>query len=251
MRWVGKCLIGIVGFAIAIVLIGAAYQAIATAIDESRYPPSGQLVDIGGYRLHLHCTGEGSPTVVLDAMGFGWSTHWSMVQPEIAKLTRVCSYDRAGYGWSDEGPMPRTAQQVATELHTLLERAKVPGPYVLVGHSFSGYTVRVFRHAYPNEVLGIVLVDAGADGNDLRPVDPKAQEKFKRAMAMARVAANLGTVRVVANMDKLPYLPKRQMAEVPEEVRPLLRAGLARTSFMRTFAGEYESLPTTREQALA
>ena len=101
-------------------------------------PAPGRLVDIGGMRLHLSCAGEGGPTVVLEAALGASSISWSLVQPGLARLTRVCSYDRAGFGWSDRGPMPRTARRIASELHTLLERARVPAPYLLVGHSFGG-----------------------------------------------------------------------------------------------------------------
>jgi pimeloyl-ACP methyl ester carboxylesterase len=108
-------------------------------------------VDIGGYLLKINCTGNRSPTVILEAGLGDVSIEWSRVQPEIAKFARVCSYDRAGYASSDAGPMPRTSVQIAKELHT---------PYLLVGHSFGGYNVRVFNGNYPGEVTGIVLVDS-------------------------------------------------------------------------------------------
>src|SRR3712207_9386654 len=97
---------------------------------------SGQMVDVGGYHLHINCVGTGSPTVVIDAGLGDWSASWSSgVQPEAARSTRVCAYDRAGMGWSERGPLPRTAERFAEELHTLLRNANISGPYVLVGHS--------------------------------------------------------------------------------------------------------------------
>ena len=123
-------------------------------------PAPGQLVDVGGYNMHINCTGEGGPTVILES---GWvesSSTWLLIQPKIAKTTRVCSYDRAGYGWSDPSPHPRTANWMADELHTLLVNANVQGPYVLVGHSLGGMLVRVYAHTYPDEVVGMVLVDS-------------------------------------------------------------------------------------------
>ena len=111
-------------------------------------------------RLHINCTGEGSPTVVIDAGLGDWSTSWGLVQPEVAKTTRVCTYDRAGMGWSEPGPLPRDAHQIADELHTLLQNANIPGPYVMVGHSFGGLPVQVFVHDYPAEVAGVVLIES-------------------------------------------------------------------------------------------
>src|SRR5215212_8961641 len=121
------------------------------------YPAPGRLVDIGGWRLHLNCTGEAKPTqptVILEAGMGDFSVEWSLVQPDVAKLARVCSYDRAGDGWSDIGPQPRTMRQIVYELHTLLDKADVRPPYVLVGHSFGGWLVRLYTATYPSEVTG-------------------------------------------------------------------------------------------------
>jgi pimeloyl-ACP methyl ester carboxylesterase len=144
-------------------LVGFIYNTIASQSDLQRYPPPGKLIDMGGFKLHLYCTGErvaDLPTVILEAGSGSASPDWGLVQPEIARVTRVCSYDRAGYGWSDQGPLPRTSQGFANELHTLLTKGGEEGPYVLVGHSFGGHTVRLFAHLYPQEVVGVVLVDA-------------------------------------------------------------------------------------------
>jgi pimeloyl-ACP methyl ester carboxylesterase len=155
--WLG----GIVVALLALTLLGAGYESWAEAAGARANPPVSQLVDVGGYRLHLTCVGTGSPTVVIE---YGWgdsSASWSKaVLPEVARTTRVCTYDRAGTGLSEAGPMPRTAARFAQELHTLLQRAEIPGPYVLVGHSLGGATVRVFAHAYAADVAGVVLVDS-------------------------------------------------------------------------------------------
>ena len=145
---------------VLLALAGASYQAIESRLDARRFPETGRLVDVGGYRLMLNCIGDGSPTVVLEA-GFGdLSVEWKSVQQQIAKFSRVCSYDRAGYGGSDAGPLPRTSLQIARELHTLLKNAGEKTPYILVGASFGGYNVRVFNGLYRDEVTGIVLADA-------------------------------------------------------------------------------------------
>lgn len=128
-------------------------------------PPPGQLVDVGGWRLHLNCTGAaraGQPTVILEPGIGDFSVEWALVQPVVAKFARVCSYDRAGDGWSDWGPHPRTFRQIIYELHTLLDKAGVKPPLVLVGQSYGGWLVQLYTFTYPSEVAGIVFVDAGA-----------------------------------------------------------------------------------------
>ncbi|MBV8858050.1 MAG: alpha/beta hydrolase [Acidobacteria bacterium] len=123
------------------------------------YPPPGRLVDAGGHLLHLNCTGKGGPTVVVENGSGDFSFVWSLVQPSVARFTRICTYDRAGYAWSEPGPDPRTFQQITTELHTALRNAKVKPPYVLVGQSYGGFPARAFARYYPKEVVGMVLVD--------------------------------------------------------------------------------------------
>src|SRR4051812_26628883 len=160
-RRIGRTLIGLLGVTVVLGLLGAAYESVSEAADARAYPPPGQMVDVGGYRLHINCVGAGSPTVVIEAGQGDSSVSWSSwVQPRVATTTRVCTYDRAGMGYSDPGPLPRTAERFAQELHTLLLRADEPGPYVLVGHSLGGLTVRIFAHEYPADVLGVVLVDS-------------------------------------------------------------------------------------------
>src|SRR5436309_2062325 len=131
------------------------------------YARPGQLVDAGGFRLNLNCMGSGSPTVVFDSGWGDWAPAWSKVQPEIAKWTRACSYDRAGTGFSDLGPMPRTSVRIAEELRNALHHAGMPGPYILVGSAFGGDNVRTFADMYMDEVAGMVLDDA--DPDDLEP----------------------------------------------------------------------------------
>ncbi len=145
-------------------ILGLAFQA-----QEGSAPPlspPGKLIDIGGWRLHLNCTGTRgaqAPLVILEPGIGDFSVEWSLVQPEVAKTARVCSYDRAGDGWSEIGPHPRTFKQIGYELHTLLDRAGERPPYVMVGQSYGGWLVRTYRTSYPSEVAGIILVDAGED----------------------------------------------------------------------------------------
>jgi pimeloyl-ACP methyl ester carboxylesterase len=154
--WLGGTVVAL----LVLLIMGVVYERLSEAADARAYPPPGKMVDVGGYRLHLNCAGSGSPTVVIDA-GYGdWSASWGWVQSGVAKTTHICTYDRAGMGWSEASPSPRTAREFAKELHTLLTNANEPGPYVLVGHSMGGNTVRVYAHDYPAEVSGLVLIDA-------------------------------------------------------------------------------------------
>ena len=196
LLWLGASLAVLLG----LLLAGYIFEPGAEASDAKAYPPPGELVDVGGYRLHINCTGSGSPIVVIDAGWGDWSTAWGFVQPEVAKTTRVCTYDRAGTGWSDAGPLPRDATQYAKELHTLLQNAHIPGPYLLAGHSLGGLPVRVFAGMYPSEVAGVVLIDSmtpqqftqAAAAGKSQP-DPQS-----RPLSLPAMLARLGIVRVLA-----------------------------------------------------
>ena len=151
---------------VALVCSAAVGNAQSTGDASPPFPPPGRLVDVGGWRLHLNCTGTpvgSKPTVILEAGLGDFSVEWSLVQPGVASFARVCSYDRAGDGWSELGPHPRTMHQIVYELHTLLDKAGERPPYVLVGHSYGGWLVRLYQSLYPSEVTGMVLMEAGAD----------------------------------------------------------------------------------------
>ncbi len=159
---------------------GFGYETIARGGDADRYPPPGRLLDVGGHRLHLYCTGSGGPTVILEA-GLGESgASWADVQSRVAAHNRVCVYDRAGYAWSEEGPGPRTADRAAGELRTLLAAAGEAGPYVLVGHSYGAVVVRMFAHHWPDLTAGLVLVDAmdESGAGELRVARPLLAAQF-------------------------------------------------------------------------
>jgi alpha/beta hydrolase fold len=155
-----KVALGLFSILLVVLLAGASYQFFSNRRDLRLHPPPGQMINIGGYRLHLDCTGQGLPTVVFDSGLSDDSITWYKVQPEIAKVTRSCSYDRAGLGWSDPSPLPRTSRVVAEELHRLLKTAKIEGPFILVGHSLGGLNIRMFAALYPGDTAGVVLVDS-------------------------------------------------------------------------------------------
>src|SRR5215218_9768448 len=158
--WIRRGLVWLVAGLLALAVIGAIYQVVATQIDQRTYSPPGEMVNVNGRLMHINCMGEGGPTVILEAANFGMSAHWVRVQQQLAQTTRVCSYDRAGMGWSERGPESRDAKQISSELHTLLKGADTEGPYVLVGHSYGGLYARMYAARYPKQVAGVVLVDS-------------------------------------------------------------------------------------------
>lgn len=174
LRVVHRVVVGAIALIVVLLIAGSIYQRIVGNVPDGRYAPTGQSVDIGGRVLHVHCTGQGTPTVVLDAgLGLGAVT-WQHVQPALSAITRVCSYDRAGYGWSSAGPSPRTAARVTGDLHTLLERAGIQGPLVIAGHSLGGLFVRHYAAMYPADVAGMVLVDSTHEDQDKPPAAIRA-----------------------------------------------------------------------------
>jgi pimeloyl-ACP methyl ester carboxylesterase len=198
LRWLG----GIVAGLVILSLLGAVYESAAEAAGARTYPPPGQLLDVGGYRLHIYCMGAGSPTVVIDAGLGDWSTMWGSVQAEVAKTTQVCTYDRAGSGWSDSGPLPRDADQFAKELHTLLQKANLPGPFVLVGHSLGGLPVRVFTGDYPAEVAGVVLIESmfrGQDGHTSTEANTQVGGQT-RVFSLFPLLSRFGGVRILSKL---------------------------------------------------
>jgi pimeloyl-ACP methyl ester carboxylesterase len=188
------------------------------------------MIDVGGYRLHLNCTGTSSPTVVIESGWGDMSASWGWVQPEVAKTMRVCTYDRAGMGWSEVSPEPRTAREFALELHTLLAKANEPGPYVLVGHSLGGYTMQVYAHDYPAEVSGLVLIDS----QDLPASDNATPNPAPKpgGTSMPSLMARIGLVRLLGEpLGSLQNLPLKEqqafkaLSVTPRSVQTFLDEG--------------------------
>lgn len=226
LKWLGFLVV----LLCILIFFGIKYESFKESSDEKLYPPPGKLVNIGGYRLHLNCIGKGSPTVVVET---GWgdtSASWSWVQPEVAKYTRICTYDRAGMGWSESSPEPRTAKEFAKELHILLSKANETGPFVLVGHSLGGYTVRVYAHDYPKEVAGVVFVDpqnlSVSGKSSTSPAPKPATNSF--IMLIARtglfrlLAVPLGSVQDLPPKYKQAYTA---YAVIPRSVQTFIDEG--------------------------
>jgi pimeloyl-ACP methyl ester carboxylesterase len=185
----------------------------------AKYPAPGKLVDAGGYRLHINCQGQGSPTVVMEAGNGDFSLSWGRVQGEVAKFTRVCTYDRAGLGWSERSLQSRTAHNLVEGLHTLLARSGEP-PYVLVGHSLGGMLMRLYTHEHPDQVVGMVLVDSSHEEQLLR--NPEAIMRLQRRAdklmnGMLRLMQLVIATGVLALAPKL--FPRQMLSMVAEEDR--------------------------------
>jgi pimeloyl-ACP methyl ester carboxylesterase len=249
-RWllyVAVTLIGILGLA---AIVGESYESLTRAQEERRFQRWGELVDVGGYRLNLNCLGQGSPTVVLDS-GFGMpGAEWSLVQPDVAEFTRVCSYDRAGYGWSDQGPLPRSALQNSKELHVLLQNAGVAPPFLMVGHSLGGLNVRVYAHEYPAEVVGVVLVDASQESEferlpaEFGQFDKHQSRVLHRWQPFMPLLSHLGVTRLLLS-DQPPH------RGVPASIGEELRFLQLRSNAFDAMAGETDAMAETLSQVRA
>lgn len=216
LRWIGHGLkwlgIGI----IAVLVLGFVFQAVSVEFDKRGYLPPGQLVNVDGHLMHIYCTGEGSPTIVLEAGAYSYSTEWYWVQKQLSRTNRVCSYDRAGYGWSEPVPGSRDGLQLVHELHDMLQTANVPGPYVMAGHSLGGVTVPIYAAEYPDDVLGMVLVDSAIP---LTSMDLDAYEKYKSqnesAYWLLSTLVRFGAARFIIGNEVAGYgLPSNIAAEL-------------------------------------
>jgi pimeloyl-ACP methyl ester carboxylesterase len=211
--------------------------------------PLGQLIDLGTHRLHLHATGAGSPAVILESGGLSWSLDWHLVQSEVAKFTRVCSYDRAGFGWSDPGPKPRSSAQIVSELHALLEKAEIQPPYILVGASFGGHITRLFARQYPAQVAGLILLDARHEAiNEKMPPAWHKSEKVGAGMLRGMLLASRAGVlkflgRLMGEKAAPPILPK-----LPAELRPVYIEVGFRPKFFQANLDEYAAIAESDRQ---
>ncbi len=204
-RWVKPILIA----ALALVFAGLIYERVEEWQDNRRISQIGRSIDIGGRSLNIYCSGEGNPAVIMDSGHALPGYEWAVVQPEIAKLTKACWYDRAGFGWSDRANSLNTVDSMARDLHRLLRAAQIRPPYILVGHSLGGWNVRVFNGLYPGEVAGIVLVDAPSE-DTLNRIPNLARRKFPISLprhALSLVVEGVGQTGVfrLAGFSSCPH----------------------------------------------
>jgi len=229
-------------FVLVLAIAGVIYQTAATESDQRKYPPPGVLVNVGGYKMHIYCMGEGSPTVILDSANMGTVSNWAWIQPELAKSTRVCAYDRADSGWSDLSPQPNNTKQNAEALHTLLTNANIADPYILVGHSFGGLYVRMFAEMYPDEIAGMVFIEGTLpDGlNRLGKPDVMPNAPDAQMMDGTPFISRLGILRLVGFPGTDPDLPEPQRSE--------LQAYLSSTKLAESLKRQYHLFPTLLAQ---
>lgn len=235
-----RILLGTIAVLSLLPMAGASYEAIASASDSRDYPAPGELIDVGGYRLHLNCTGDGAPTLILEAGLGGSSLDWSLVQPELSRTTRTCSFDRAGMGWSDPGQGPRSPEHIADELAVLLDRADIAGPYILVAHSLAGKNARLFAMRQPEDVVGMVFIDARHEYVD-EQTTASEQRAFLAGLDGQSVqygaARRLGVARLfgdqLAGVPSMTVRARREMALIgtaPEALAATVEEGRERSA---------------------
>ena len=222
-------------------------------------------MSIGTHRLHIRCDGDGGPTVIFDAALGGSSLSWSLVQPAIARLTRACTYDRAGFGWSDAGPLPRTASRIADELRDLLRVTAVPPPYVLVGHSYGGLVMRLYAARHPNDVAGFVLIEPAIPEEWTNPTDQQ-RALIARGVRLCRygaAASRRGLAQLVSTLVRIGALRAARLLvglvsrgglrredegilapiwKLPPEVRGVLREMWTQPKFFEALGSQIETI---------
>jgi pimeloyl-ACP methyl ester carboxylesterase len=239
---------------VVVLAVTTLYQVIASGL-EDRSPPPGQLIDVGSYRLHLYTQGEVSlnpkgelnPTIVLDH-SLGGVEGYFLIQA-LSKLTRTCIYDRAGYGWSDHSPHPRTSQQIVKELDTLLTKAGIKPPYILVGNSFGSYNVRLYAHQFPEKVAGIVLTDALHETGMLKMSIPLQALKlfFVSGFVMSILGSMLGIIRLLSVFGVFELL-KPELRRFPQDSRQWVKRSFCRTKHWITMSREMINLNRSARQ---
>ncbi|GCE07270.1 alpha/beta fold hydrolase [Dictyobacter aurantiacus] len=248
--WIRPLVGSAIGLGVMAAGAGALYQVLAEAKDRRRYPPPGRLIDVGGHRLHYLDMGKGGPTVVLDS-GLGCSMlDWCYIQPAVARFTRVCAYDRAGYGWSEPGPKPRSAGRIVDELLTLLRRGGIPGPYVLVGHSLGGLHMQLFARRHPELVAGLVLIDASPLDQRRRVPRPararwlQQQLRWQLFCWSSPLLARIGVVRLQKRLQR----PKTGPTRYPATVQPIAEAQRLRSRAFDWTFGEARAIERSEEE---
>jgi|SRR6185437_4301979 len=262
-RWqhiLKRILQGLIGLVALLLFAGAAYEFISERLDAHHFRQQGRSIPLGAkfpnVSLNLDCSGPGAaapaghggtvPTVILDS-GLGIpALGWKLVQDEVARFAHVCSYDRAGYGWSSEGPLPRTSLEIAKELHALLAAAGEQGPFVMVGHSFGGFNVRVYTGQYPHDVVGMVLVDASHEDQNKR-TPPAMQASLKppsdAELKLANALHYLGVSRALAGESDAGKLPR----QLVRQLRALQQSAKFNTAVIK----ELQSFAASAEQTRA
>ena len=216
------------------VLAGVTYQSVSNALERRRFPHPGRLVEIGDHQLHLYCVGEGSPTVVLEAPAGGLSMTWAWVQDDLASTTRVCSYDRAGLGWSEAGDGRYDPLRTTDDLHALLQRSGERTPVILAGQEFGAALARLYADRFPRDVAGLVLVDDPSEGDD--------SHGSARAAVTWPWLARVGVLRITRSLS-------RRANGLPAHARGAAQAFLNRPDHLTRAAQEVARVRDVTEAA--
>jgi pimeloyl-ACP methyl ester carboxylesterase len=242
--------LALVTLIIVLPLTGFLYETLMSAGDDARFPPPGQLVNVDGRQMHIHCIGEGSPTIIFESGFGGWSDSWSEVQPAVGTFTRACSYDQAGLGWSASSSQPRTQEQIAVELHPLLATANIQPPYILVGHSLGGKSIRLFTAQHPEEVAGLVFIDARHESVELtnRTADQITEDQaaFEATLNLYRILRQTGVARLFAV--PLARMTDPSLKNLPDEL--VYREGMfaVRETRLQTLMNESQKSTVNDDQ---
>jgi pimeloyl-ACP methyl ester carboxylesterase len=240
--WLIRGLLGTVGVLVLLIVVGMIAQSVAASRDQRRYPPPGELVDIGDFSLHVNVAGEmnAGPTVVLIGCGGCTSANWGWIHPKVAEFAPVVSVDRAGLGWSEQRPFQGDASDDAQELHSALQKAGIPGPYVLVGHSYGGPVARLFADQFPDEVVGLTLVD---------PRHPDMASRLP-AEAVSAMSSEEWMVRILGwsarlGLLRLTDLGESQAAGLPDQQQAEFAAHYNSVQYWHSLASTIETTDET------
>ena len=260
----------LIGLAVvALAVAGVLYQSVGLARDARRFPPPGKFVDVGGYRLHVLCRGDDAPTVVFESAIAATSLSWSRVQPEVARFTSVCAYDRAGLGWSDQPTVPRTLARVVEDLYAAITNMHCPSPCVMVGHSFGAFVCLAYAAHYKQEVSGLVLVDPPSEWI---PTNPRQVYLLRGAIQLSRlggILARFGVVRACLALltGGAPAVPRHfvkvfgpttartlerlvgEVQKLPPEVHPMVQAAWCQPKCFRAMADQLRVFQEATEAA--
>ena len=268
-----EILLFVLTIAAALAAAGLIYQALGTAADRRRYPPPGQMIDIGGRRLHLTDSGGGAPAVIFESGISATCLSWAQVRAQVEQFARAYTYDRAWLGWSDPAPTPRTTANVVDDLHSLLEAARIPRPVILVGHSFGGLLVRAYAAKYPGDVAGLVLVDP-LSASEWLSMSPAQQRLLRLGTKLSRrgaLLARIGMVRaslalLISGGRRIPQWMAKlssgqgesvisrlvgEVRKMPEETWPMVRSHWCLPKNFRGLSAYLESLPASSVEAAA
>ncbi|WP_066310446.1 alpha/beta fold hydrolase [Bacillus sp. FJAT-29814] len=211
-----KIAFGLISFILAITILGASFEAIAGYQVVKNNPPEGKLVDVGGFKLHLHKQGKGGPTIILETGSGASSTSWLDIPEELSKFGTVVTYDRGGYGWSEKADAERTGENIVRELYKALKKEKIEGPYILVGHSLGGMYARLFAQTYQDEVGGVVLLDARTEDYS-KETDPILLDAGVDPILMGSSTKNV--MALLKNLGIIRLMGDSILKEIPKELR--------------------------------